>query len=155
MLIARRLFLTNLILMALAGCASMPSDFEQPSMEIASIQFRNSPSVAPQFDIILHVTNPNRDPLDLQGMSYTVTLAGHRMITGVSNDLPIVPAYGEADVRISAMVSLFGTIRLLNDLMTRNPERVEYEFDARMDIGRSRPRLHIRDSGVISLAAPN
>ena len=155
MAITRRLFVANLVIIGVAGCASMPSDFEQPSLEFTSIMFRNSGSVAPQFDILLHVTNPNRIPLDLQGMSYTVSLAGHRMVTGVSNDLPIVPAYGEADVRISAVVSLFGTIRLLNDLMTRNPDRVEYEFDARMDVGRSRPRLHIRDSGVISLAAPN
>lgn len=154
MAISRRSLLIKLMALSLAGCAGMPTDFEDPSLTISSIMFRNSNSVSPQFDIILHITNPNRVPLDLQGMSYSVSLAGNRVVNGVARDLPVVEAYGEAEVVISAVISLFGSIRLINELMVRNPERIDYLFDARLDIGRSRPRLRIQDSGVITLMGP-
>jgi len=151
MTVSIRLMLVNLLFLLLAGCASMPRDFEEPSLTVTSIAFRNSNSLTPQFDIMLHITNPNRVALNLAGMSYSVALAGNKVITGVSNDLPVVEAYGEADVPISAVVSLMGGIRFLNEIMTRNPDQIEYVFDARLDIGNMRPRININKSGVVSL----
>jgi len=139
------------LIAVIGGCASMPSDFEEPVLTVSSIAFRNSNSITPRFDIQLHITNPNRDPLKLQGMSYTVNLAGNKVVTGVANDLPEVPAYGEADMQISAEVSLFGSIRLLNELMTRQTDQMEYAFEAKLDVGRMRPRIKINHSGSIAL----
>lgn len=140
-----------LLVTVIGGCASMPSDFEEPVLTVSSIAFRNSNSITPRFDIQLHVTNPNRDPLKLQGMSYSLNLAGNKVVTGVANELPEVPAYGEADMQISAEVSLFGSIRLLNDLMTRQTYQIEYAFEAKLDVGRMRPRIRINHSGAIAL----
>ena len=151
MLASIRLVLLNMVLLLLAACASMPSDFEEPSLTISSIAFRNSNSIAPQFDVMMHITNPNRTALNMVGMSYTIRLAGNKVVTGVANDLPVVEPYGEADVMISAAVSLFGSIRLLNELMTRSPDEIDYAFDAKLDLGRTRPRININRLGVISL----
>ena len=84
-------------------------------------------------------------------MAYMVHIAGNKVVTGVANDLPVVEAYGEADVMISAAVSLFGSIKLLNDLITRNPDQIEYAFDAKLDVGMTRPRINVNNTGVISL----
>ena len=154
MTLLMRSLIVNLMLLALTGCAGLPADFEEPSLTVTSIAFRNSNSISPQFDIMLHITNPNRVALNLRGMSYSVSLAGHKVVTGVANNLPVVDAYGEADVPISAAVSLFGSIRLLNELMVRNPNQIDYLFDARLDIGARRPRLSINRSGFISLTQP-
>jgi LEA14-like dessication related protein len=151
MTVSMRFMLINLILLLLSACASMPTDFEEPSLTVSSIALRNTNSITPQFDIILHITNPNRVALNMAGMSYSVALAGNKVITGVANDLPVVEAYGEADVPISAVVSLMGGIRFLNELMTRNPDQIDYVFDARLDVGKLRPRININKSGIISL----
>lgn len=42
----------------------------------------------PRFEIVLHITNPNRDPLELEGISYTIHLEGNKVMSGVANDLP-------------------------------------------------------------------
>jgi len=147
-----RLLSSKMVLvLLLSGCAGLPIDFEEPTLTVTSIALRNSNSMAPQFDIMLRITNPNRIALDLVGMSYTVQLAGNKVMTGVTNDLPVIEAYGETDVSISALVSLIGSMKLLNDLMVRNPEQIEYVFDARLDIGRLYPRINISRSGRISL----
>lgn len=151
MTVVMRIMLINLMLVLLSACASMPTDFEQPGITVSSIALRNSNSITPQFDIMLHITNPNRVALNLAGMSYSVSLAGNKVITGVANNLPVVAAYGEADVPISAVVSLMGGMRFLNEIMTSNPDQIDYVFDARLDVGSLRPRININKAGIISL----
>jgi len=139
------------LLFALTGCAGMPTDFEKPSLSITSIALRNSSTVAPQFDVTLHITNPNRIPLNIVGMSYDISLAGNKVVSGVSNNFPVIEPYGEASVQLTAIVSLLGGINLLTDLMGRNRNQIDYEFSARLDVGRLSPRINVSKSGIISL----
>lgn len=151
MAVTNRFLSIIFVMLLLSGCATIPRDFEEPTLTVISIALRDSNALAPQFDIVMHVTNPNRVALDLVGMSYSVQLAGNKVVTGVANNLPVVEAYGEADILISAAVNLFGSIRLLNDLMIRNPDQIEYVFDARLDVGTMMPRININKTGMISL----
>jgi LEA14-like dessication related protein len=153
MTLSLRLMLFHLFILTLAGCASLPNDFEEPTLTVSSIALRNSGGIAPQFDIMLHITNPNRTPLSLVGMSYSLQLAGNKVVTGVANKLPVIEAYGEADVPIRAAVSVMGGIRLLSELMTRNPDQIAYLFEAKLDTGKLRPRININRTGTISFGA--
>jgi LEA14-like dessication related protein len=137
------------LLLILTGCAGMPTEFEKPSMTITSIALKNSNTIAPQFDVTLHITNPNRIPLNIAGMSYDIFLAGNKVVSGVSNNFPVIQPYGEADVQLNAIVSLLGGINLLSDLMRRNRDQIDYEFNARLDVGRMVPRVTISNTGVI------
>ena len=146
-----RLFVLNIILpLFLLACASMPTDFEEPSLTITNIALRNSNGLTPQFDIVLHITNPNREPLNIVGMSYEISLEDNKVVSGVSNDFPVINPYSEVDVNVNAMVSLFGGINLVRDLLGRNRDNIDYEFTARLDIGRGHPRLNINRTGSIS-----
>ena len=58
----------------------------------------------PRFEIGLHIINPNRQPLTLTGVAYTISIEGYRIMTGVSNTLPVIEAYGEGEVRLEAEV---------------------------------------------------
>ena len=133
------------------GCASMPFDFEEPSLSITDITLRNSTGLSPQFDILLHITNPNRIPLYIAGMSYDLYLEGNKVVSGVSNNFPVVEAYGEADVTVNATISLLGSINLLSDLTRRSQDNLTYEFVARLDVGSALPRININRTGDITL----
>lgn len=135
----------------LAACASMPTDFEEPGISISNIALRNSTGLTPQFDITLHITNPNRDPLDIAGMSYDIYLEGNKVVSGVSSQFPVIEAYSEADVSVSAMVNIIGGINLLRELSGGAGNTLDYELAARLDIGRSHPRINIKRSGLIRL----
>ena len=105
----------------------------------------------PAFAIGLRVINPNREPLKLVGVAYTVSLEGHEVIKGVGSDLPVIDAYGEGEFELTAAANLFAGIRLITDLMSRQRDSFNYELEAKLDIGAFRPAIRVRDSGQIDL----
>lgn len=129
------------------ACASLPSDFEQPSVSVRSFTPVNSASISPQFEIVLHITNPNREALNLEGISYTIHLDGNKVMSGVASDLPTIAAYGEADVKLKATTNLFGGFQLLSGLMNENKQYIDYEFNAKLDVGVFQPSIRVSKKG--------
>lgn len=146
-------FVLLLLLFMLSGCATLSPDFEQPSVSVSSFRMLPSENLVPNFEIGLHVINPNRVPLKLFGLTYEVELAGHRVLTGVASELPEIGAYGEGDVLLQASPDLFSTIGLFNDLMNQPRETIDYNFSARLDVGKFLPKINVEKSGAISLKA--
>ena len=139
-------------LLYLQGCAAL-SNFETPSVTITSVRMVPSSGAVPAFDIGLRVTNPNRNALRLQGISYTVSLAGNEVIEGVGRDFPVIEGYGQQDLTITATANLFAGIRLFSELLNSPRDSVDYRVEARLDLGGLRPSLRVRDEGQLSLSA--
>jgi len=137
--------------MVLAGCVSLPSDFEQPQISVRSVALRVVNGLSVDFDIVLNVTNPNRKALSARGLKYTVRLLGRQVAEGVTNDIPRIPAYGDAEVSLVATTDLITGLGLLNDLLSRPSEPLEYEFNAEIDLGALYPTLKVQRSGTIAL----
>ena len=140
-----------LFLPMLVSCATLHPNFETPTVTVSSFKALPSEGMAPRFLIGLHVVNPNRQPLKLQGVAYSVVLEGHKIVTGVANDLPQVEGYGEADLEVIAVTDLLNTIRLVAGLMQQPRQEFEYEFNAKLDIGALAPAIRVVDRGVVSL----
>ena len=140
-----------IFIVLLAGCASMPSDFQEPAFSIMNVELRNSSGLSPEFEVTLLITNPNRVSLDIVGMSYDIFLEGNKVVSGVSNDFPVIEPYGEEAVRIISKISLVGSINLLGDLVRRNNDQIKYEFNARLDIGSKYQIIPIAKSGIFDL----
>jgi len=138
----------------LQGCASMRADYEEPAVTVTSFNPAPSDGGALSFEIGLRVVNPNRDPLELQGVAYTITLEGHKLITGVSKDLPVIEGYSEGTFKLLASASLFEAIQLLGDLMNNPKDRISYELETKLDVGTFYPTIRVNNSGEISLRPP-
>lgn len=144
------LLLTVIALVA-AGCAGLGPGYETPTVTVSSFRTLPSQGALPAFEIGLRVINPNRDPLELQGVAYTVSLEGHELIKGVSSELPVIDAYGEGEFKLTASANLFAGIRLITDLMSSDRDSFRYDLEAKLDIGSFRPTIRVRESGEISL----
>ena len=150
----RRYFLritTALVALLLGACVSLPRDFKDPSVSLVSITPKVRNLFAPEFDVVLRVANPNRDALDIVGLSYTIHLQGNKLIDGVASELPVIPAYGEADVRLRATADLFGGLNLLGELLDQPGNAVDFELNAEIDLGKFYPMVRVQRSGSISL----
>lgn len=148
-----RIFFAALASLAfLSGCAGL-SNYQAPSVTITSVRMVPSSGAVPAFDIGLRVTNPNRNALRLQGISYTVSLAGNEVIEGVGRDFPVIEGYGQEDLTITATANLFAGIRLFSELLSSPRDSVDYLVEARLDLGGLRPSLRVRDEGSLSLSA--
>ena len=147
-----RLLIINLLFLSLLGaCATLSPSFEKPSLQVNSIRLINSNGLASNFEILLRVTNPNRDDLSIDGMTYTLSLAGNEIVSGVASDLPTIPAYGEVEVKIMATLSLLGGLKLLNDLANKNQQSIDYELITRLDVGKFYPMITINKKGDFKL----
>jgi len=153
--LSKAMILTNRLIMAcvvllFAGCVSLSPDFEEPSLQINSVRLINFEGITPQFEIDLHIVNPNRDALDLKGLSYTLHVAGKQLVSGATSNLPVVAAYGEADFKIDASVSLLDGLQLLSKLTNEYQENLTYEFNAKLDLGSFYPTVPINREGVLN-----
>lgn len=146
----RNLSISLVLLVLVGGCVSMPDDFKEPGVSVVSVKPVVTNSLAPRFDILLRVTNPNRTELSIVGLTYTIHLAGNKVIEGVANQLPEIAPYGEADVTLQATADLFGGFSLLGDLLNNPTAPVDYEFKAQIDVGTFYPMIDVNRVGVLS-----
>ncbi len=147
------LFLFSFIVFS---CASLQPGYEKPVVSITSFKAIPGQSIVPHFEIGLHIVNPNRTELNLLGISYSIYLEGHKVITGVSNQLPEIQAYGEGDVVLNASVDIFSSIGFFKDLIqNQNQEKIAYSLKAKLDAGTLHPLIHVTKEGEISLIQKN
>ena len=92
-----------------------------------------SQSGTPRFEIKLRVTNPNKQPLDVAGIGYSVEIQGKELVSGVTNDVPLVEAYSEEVVTLEASLQLFQLLRLVTSLATVESDALAYRFSAKID----------------------
>lgn len=149
----RILTLASIIVAALVlqACAGLRPGFETPTVTVSSFRPLPGDGAVPRFEIGLHIINPNREALKLEGLAYTVSLEGRELVKGVDNDLPVIQGYGEGDVTLVATPNLLGGIRLVTDLMATPRDRFSYALEAKLDVGRFTPAIRVRDEGEIAL----
>lgn len=139
----------------LSGCAGMGSGYETPTVSVQSFRPITSGKDGglPAFEIRLHVTNPNLEPLELAGLSYTISLDGQDLIKGVGNELPVIQGYGEGTFTVTAGFNVIAGIQLFRSLLDKDGDSFDYSFKAKLDPGAYKRKIRIADSGTISLSS--
>ena len=143
--------LLAMVLAILAGCASLPSDIDPPKVSLESFRSLPVKSRPPRFEIKLRVINPNKRPLDIAGISYSIELLDKEVITGVANNIPPIEGYGEGVVTLEAGLQLLEILRLMTSLGASQSDPLVYRFTAKIDFNGFMPTQRIEESGQIDL----
>lgn len=148
-----RLSLFVLLTLLLGGCAVLSPDFQEPGVEITSLEpLPPGPDNDLRFRIHLRVFNPNDSELALSGLYYTLSLAGHKVITGTSSNLPPIAPYGQDNIAVDATASVVGSIFAAMELIGGRRDTVPYELEAKLGLRRSIvPSITVRRSGEVRL----
>lgn len=146
----RRLLPALLFCLVTAGCSSL-SPVKKPVVNVTGFQILPANQLAPRFAIDMNVMNPNSIPLRLRGISYSIAVEGHPLLRGVSNQLPQIPAYGEASITLNATADLFSGMKLIADLLQSQKDEFEYEITANLDAGNLLPTIPVTEKGHFSL----
>ena len=141
------------MLIALSGCATMGSDYEEPTVSLTSFRALPSESMSPEFEVGLRILNPNPHDLELAGIVYTISLDGQEVIKGVGKDFPVIEGYSQEDVTLTAGVQLLSGIRLISRLMQNNTQTLHYEFNAKLDLTGMYPSIRVSESGEFNFGA--
>jgi hypothetical protein len=138
-------------LVLLTGCAGLTPQLDPPKVSIDSFTSLPSSGGAPRFEIKLRVANPNKQTLDIAGISYSVELLGKEVISGVTNDVPTIKGYSEEVVTLEAGLQLFQLLRLLSGLGRTQADALDYRFSAKIDFNGFVPTQRIEETGEITL----
>ena len=147
----RHAVLLFLGLTLLVGCASLTPQLDPPKINLVS--FRSLPAAggSPRFEIKLRVINPNKQTLDIAGISYSVELLGQELVTGVVNDVSPIQGYGEGIVTLDAELQLLEVLRLMTSLGTSRTEPLVYRLSAKIDFNGFMPTQRLEETGEITL----
>jgi len=144
-------FLLCCSLLLLQACASMDPDYEEPTVTISSFKALPSEGGMPNFEIGLHVINPNSTPFRLEGVVYTVSIQGHDVVKGVGKDFPVLEGYSEQTIKLTASANLFAGVRLVMDLMNSPNKDLDYEFEAKLDTGGFGRSIRVKENGTFRM----
>jgi len=152
----KKLALFSMAAVLLSGCSNIWPGFEAPNVSVQSFRpiDTDDGTGLPAFEIGLKITNPNLEPLELAGISYTISLDGQDLIKGVGNELPIIEGYGEGSFTVTASFNVMAGIQVFRSLLNKDSDTFDYSFEAKLDPGRFKRKIHISDSGSISLSNP-
>lgn len=145
--------LLGFLMVLIGGCAALSPNYQEPEVELTAIEpLPAGTGNNLRFRIHLRVFNPNDSELALSGLYYTLSLAGHKVVTGTSGDLPSIPAYGQDDITVDATASLMGSLFAAADLIGSRRDTVPYELEAKLGLRRSiLPSITVRKEGQIDL----
>jgi hypothetical protein len=149
--IARRLFALSLTALLVTACATLRPGYEQPTVTLSSFRGIPSEGMVPAFEIGLRIINPNAEALHLQGVVYTISVEGHELVKGVGKDFPVIEGYSEQEIKLTAAANLLAGIRLVGDMMHSKGESLNYEFEAKLDLGGLYPSIKVRERGDFNL----
>ena len=151
--LARHALAVAALALILTGCSTMRPGYEQPVVTLEAFRALPSEGGLPEFEIGLGIINPNREPLEVVGVSYTISVAGHDLVKGVGKGFEVIEGYDKGSISLTAGANLLAGIRLVTELVTEAPESLEYEFKAKLDMGAFHRAIRIRETGQFSLGA--
>ena len=146
-----RLFILFCIFSLVGACANLGADIDPPKVTVESVESLPDNSGGPRFEIKLRVSNPNKQTLDIAGISYSIEVLGKELVSGVTNDVPVIEGYSEEVVTVEAGINLFQFVRLIAGLGKDKTDALEYRFMAKIDFKGFLPTQRIEESGVLEL----
>lgn len=146
--------LAIVLALVLTGCTSLQQDLEPPTVTVAGFRPVAGNGGALNFEIDLHIVNPNRQDLNIDGLVYTISLEGKKLVTGVGKDLPTIEGYSEADITVTATAGMLEVFQVLGGLMASPKDTVSYDLETKLDVGTFTPPIEVQKSGVITLQPP-
>ena len=148
------MFKTIIILLAfslLSACTTLNPDYEEPTVIMTAFRAVPTEGAMPSFEVGLRIINPNPTPLDLQGVVYSISLQGHELVKGVGKGYPQIEGYSEGNITLSASANLLRGIQFLAGMVKSPDKQLEYEFEAKLDVGGIFPSLKVSETGIFNM----
>jgi LEA14-like dessication related protein len=118
------------------GCAGLAPKFERPRLSVAGIEMKDASLSEQHVRVKLRVYNPNTVALPIEGISYTVDVAGEELGRGVTADSFTVPAHGEAEFEILMTTNLAPVLFKVMPLLKESGHPIEYHLVGKVSTSR-------------------
>ncbi len=135
---------------ALAGCSLAPK-LEAPRLTLVNVSMTSADFFNQQFNVRLHVQNPNDRDLPVKGIDYELFLEGDSFAEGVTNKAFVIPALGETEFDLPVRTNFVSSLgRLVSRLQGRKQVFYVLEGKVLTDVGMF-SKIPFRESGSVDL----
>lgn len=141
----------------LTACATLQPHFEEPEIKVNSFKVVPGSGANPTFEIGLNIINPNDFDLDVKGLSYSASIKGNKVFSGVTNQIPNIAAYGSENITLNGQADLFGGISLFVDMLKPENQNqpIEYSLDVKISLGGVIFPIYVTREGELTLPKNN
>ena len=146
-----RAFISVVMILSLCSCAWMRPGFESPSIQVTRFTVMESQGLAPRFAITLNIINHNRQPLEIDGLSYALEIEEIALLSGVKADVPAIDGFSEQEVTLTVTADLLNSLDLISQLTRQPRDQFTYTLRAKLDVGWLTPAITVEKQGEISL----
>lgn len=144
-----------IVAVVVSACASVVGPVEEPRITITSIRLLPPSGAEQRIEVGLKLMNPNGFDLKAKGIVLNAGFNDVPVLSGAIAEPPVVPAYGEQEMKMTLSASLMNGIRLVRSIMQHPEDPVSYRLDARIDLKLPLARtLRILKQGEIAAQAP-
>ncbi|HEX2138955.1 MAG TPA: LEA type 2 family protein [Woeseiaceae bacterium] len=155
-MLARRLrinLLSLTVLLSLAACANL-SPRDPLFIDVAGIEQVPGEGMEVNLAVRIRVQNPNDEAVEYDGVALALDVNGRTLASGVSDDLGVVPRYGQKVFTIPVTISAFDVARQVFGVMNADdPNEVRYRVRGKLEGGLFGTR-RFDDQGMFRLAPP-
>lgn len=146
---------TCLILMSaclILGCAALRPVLDEPNIQVTSIELLPARGLQQRIALGLIISNPNAQDLSVIGISYSIGIENFSVLSGVSDQLPLLKAYQDTPVMLEVSANLLELVRLL-EYLSRQKDYTDmtYHFNAKLDFNAWLPTMHVNKTGQLPL----
>lgn len=136
------------LLLPLSACST--TKLKQPEVMLRDIKATNT-GLNMTLAVTLYVENPNNTPLYAQGGNMTLTVAGQKIATGVTNQpFNIAPLSG-SELVFTVQTSPFSWLSAISALSNTKTEALEYELSGVLYGAQGWPLLPYKKTGRYAL----
>jgi len=127
----RRTLLLAMLILILGGCALWQR--EPLRVSVAGIESLPGQGLEARFAVQLRIQNPNDKPLNFDGISLDMDLAGMSFASGVSDQSGSVPRFGEIVIAVPVTVPALAMVRQAIGLARgERVSKIDYEVRGRL-----------------------
>lgn len=141
-----------MLIALVCGCTLLRKDLKDPEIALLDFRVAGGTPLAPRFALQLRITNPNDLQLKIKSLAFTYSIDDMELLDGVSNDIPVIPAYGETEFTVKGSASLLHALPLIEEL-SHNPLRsFHYQLKTHVEMTEGWPSsFNIQKNGDIGL----
>ncbi len=140
-----------LLLVMVAGCASLSRSHDAVRVTVSDIRVLESTLLEQLYEVTLRIQNRQDQEITIRGGSFDLEINGKDFGSGVTDNQVTVAAYSDAKIDVRMVSTLFGMLRLISSLQDRDGEALEYEISGRFSVEGRFGGIGFHEDGEVEL----
>jgi LEA14-like dessication related protein len=143
-----------LSVLVMASCAALNPTLENPDVKLVGLRLLPAQNILQQrLGVDLAIFNPNKQDLSVRSINYTVDIEKIKLLTGASDQVPVLKGVQNTPVTLEVSVDIFQAARLIEHFSQHGVgDKVNYNFAAVIDFSAWLPSMHIDKKGAMPLS---